>query len=108
MRINPIILFSILATGCTGIVSESFDAAPEWFQEKREELSGQGYPSFKQAESLMENEEEAPWGEISRDLALALRQMQAADPGPVTMTAEDMRAWANAQKALVAKGEEPY
>lgn len=108
MRFSPILLLSVMTAGCTSIVSDSIDAAPEWFQERKEQLSGEGYPSFEQAAKMNADVEEAPWKVIAADLAVALKEMKAADPGPVTMTAADMRAWAAEQKALVAKGEEPY
>ena len=82
--------------------------APEWFQERKAELEGEGYPTFEQAAKMQQEVEMAPWNEIQRDLRLALRDMQATDPGAVEMTAADMRAWADKQKALIAKGEEPY
>ena len=108
MRFALIILMAASATGCVSAVSESIDAAPEWFDARRAELSGQGYPSLKQASNLEFETGLAPWREIEQDLNIALREMKQQDPGPVTTTEADMRAWAAEQKELVAKGEEPY
>lgn len=108
MRYAPILVLSVFAAGCTSIVSDSLDSAPEWFKERKTELEGEGYPTFEQAAKMQQEVELAPWNEIQRDLQLVMRDMQRSAPEPVKMTAADMRAWADEQKALIAKGEEPY
>ena len=108
MRKGMIVIMAVSCAGCVSAVSEGFDNAPEWFEERREELAGSGYPDLKTAKNLEVAAENAPWDAIEKDITIAVRQMKANDPGPVTFTEEDMRAWAAKQRALVAKGEEPY
>lgn len=108
VRFGAILLTSVCVSGCVSAVSDGFEAAPEWFQERQANFKGNDYPSFEQAAQMDEAEEVLPWKTIRSDLMQGKLAIDNANAGPVTVTSEDMRAWAAEQKALVAKGEEPY
>lgn len=103
-----ILILAASCAGCVSTVSDGFENVPEWFEQRRGELAGSSYPDLKSAVKLSDETESAPWNKIEDDLTLAMRDMKRSDPGGVTITAEEMRAWASEQQALVAKGEEPY
>ncbi len=108
MHFRAIILMSAFSAGCVSSVSDGFESAPEWFDERREQLAGEGYPSFRQVSEMQSDVETAPWRDIEKELDTAYKEIERADLGAVKVTEADMRAWAAEQKALVAKGEEPY
>ncbi len=108
MRKGMILIMAISCAGCVSAVSDGLDTAPEWFQKRQEELKGSNYPSLEAAVKLKEASDDSPWDKIKSDLDVAVRDLKAGDTGPVTITAEEMRAWAAQQQALVAKGEDPY
>jgi hypothetical protein len=107
-RFALIIVTTGILSGCTSVVTDSLESAPEWFQSRKDELSGQGYPSIQEATKLNGKTGLAPWDKISADLAASRADMEESAPGPVNVTEAEMRAWAAAQRRLVAKGEEPY
>jgi hypothetical protein len=108
MRKGMIAILAVSCAGCVSAVSDGFDNVPEWFEERRDELNGEGYPSLKATENLKKDENSVPWSKIENDIAVGVRDLKKNDPGTVTITEAEMRAWAAKQKALVDKGEEPY
>lgn len=103
-----ILLACVPLIGCVTSLGDSLEGAPEWFEDRRAELSGEDYPDIRSAAVLEAESDLAPWREIETTLNSALSDMETEDPGPVMLTAEQMLAWAKEQSALVAKGEEPY
>ena len=107
-RIGLTFGFVLTAAACTTTVSDSLEGAPAWFEERKADLSDEGYPPLQSALNLDAEYTNTPWGRIQRNLRNAKREMDENDPGPVTVTADEMRAWAQEQIRLVDRGEEPY
>ena len=94
---------------CTTILPSDEGSVPEWFETRREQVIAEGYPSLTTAaQSQAAANAQTPWVFIARELAKAQKDLEASDPGPLNVTESQMRAWVAEQKALVAKGEEPY
>lgn len=109
MKLPALLVLSSLASGCaTTAVTDSVEAVPDWFAQRSEELAGEGYPTFDQAQVLDEDVEETPWRKVEAKLTREEKRMEREAPGPVDVTEEEMRAWVAKHQALVAKGEEPY
>lgn len=95
----------VLAGGCADIMSQSAitQIAPEWFEAKKVEVKGEGYPSLydiPQARQL--NGSQADWEKIAEALKAKAAQLDAkleAD-GPIRSD-EDVRATAAQWRALV-------
>lgn len=107
-RIGLTLGLTLAVAGCASSVGNTLDVAPDWFEERRSDLSHDGYPSLQTASQLSSEISDVPWVQIQQDLSSAQAKMDMNDPGPVTITAEDMRSWAEEQIRLVDKGEEPY
>ena len=107
-RIGLTLGLTLAVAGCASSVGNTLDVAPDWFEERRSDLSDDGYPSLQTASQLSSEISDVPWVQIQQDLSSAQAEMDMNDPGPVTITAEDMRSWAEEQIRLEDKGEEPY
>lgn len=107
IRIALALVSAMTLSGCVSAMSE-LDYVPDWFEARRESIGEQSYPSIQSARVLQTGQSGTPWRNIQRDLARAERDMRRDAPGPIRVTAEEMRAWAAQQRAIVAKGEEPY
>ena len=107
IRIAIALVSAMALSGCASAISE-LDYVPDWFEAKREGIGEPSYPSIHSASVLQSGPSETPWEDIERDLVRAERDMRRSWPGPIRVTAEEMRAWAAQQRAIVAKGEEPY
>lgn len=109
---NRILLISSAAVflcSCTTILPSDEGGVPEWFETRREQVIAEGYPSLRAAaQSQAATNSQTPWSVIAGELADAQKDIEASDPGPINVTESQMRAWVAEQKALVAKGEEPY
>ncbi len=108
IRVILTTISAIALTSCVSSVGSTLDGVPAWFSERQEDLSHEGYPSLQTANALSIEDSETPWDDIRSDLVEAQAEMDANDPGPVSITAAEMRAWAAEQISLVDKGEEPY
>ena len=94
--------------GCASVLPDNSGTVPAWFETRREEVIKEGYPSLTNTVSLRAEGDLAPWEKIASDLERSQREFREADAGAVATTASEIRAWAEAQRSLVAKGEEPY
>lgn len=109
IRFGYITAFALVASSCSTILPSDEGTVPEWFETRREQIIAEGYPSLQAAAaSQAAMATDAPWAQMAEELDVAQKDIESSDPGPITTTAEQMRAWVAEQKALVAKGEEPY
>lgn len=109
VRFGYITVFALALSSCSTILPSDEGTVPEWFEARRAQVIEDGYPSLRAA-AVSQNVEVSgtPWLKIANELTIAQRDLERNAPGAITVTAEDMRAWVEEQKALVAKGEEPY
>ena len=107
IRIALALVSAMTLSGCVSAISE-LDYVPDWFEARLESIGEQSYPSIQSARVLQAGQTSTPWESIELNLMRARRDMRRDAPGPIRVTAEEMRAWAAKQRAIVAKGEEPY
>lgn len=108
IRFASAFAFTLVISGCASVLPDNDVPAPAWFEAKREEAIAQGYPDIRTAIPAAAEDDSRMWNKIARQIEVARRQLERADPGPVETDEAAMRAWVAERQAIVAKGEEPY
>lgn len=101
------------STACAsgmGAVRETIATAPEWYQERAQEVRGEGYPSIGRIPTLKAGDRSATALDIGREDALRAEELFRLDPRsvPPGLELDTMMEWANrAKSAANRKAAEP-
>ena len=92
---SGIVLLCLAAAGCSNSISDLREAAPEWYEARKQELQGEGYPDLGTVPA--DNTYRPRQAGLVKSAAEreAIRQAFFADPrsAPVTMQPAEIMRW---------------
>lgn len=90
-------------------LQEARDAAPEWYEARKEQIRGAGYPQINAIPDLANADRPGQDLPLSRAETLTALAMFQADPRASlpTETPEEMRAWTQRQRQMVESAIPP-
>ena len=108
MRLG-IVLLCLAAAGCSSSISDLREAAPEWYEARKQELRGQGYPDLSRVPADNSYAPRQSGLVTSGAEQEAIRNAFYADPRsePVTMTPAEIMQWSAELRERVAVFDTP-
>ena len=106
-----VILGALLAAGCASQADqmrESLAGTPEWFETRRAEIGGDGYPDINSAPTIPEGGVATDWTQIAAKLEAAKLLMETAERAQPGQIDPEIDEWLAARRAETAKGYAPY
>lgn len=101
-----LLFFGVLLTGCAGSmdkISDIREVAPDWYEARKTELAGEGYPSLANIPQNTTYRRQQAAMVLSREEQNALLTAFEEDPrsAPADQTPEEILAWSRQLRARV-------